>query len=181
MTQLAIDSSNDSLLVQDGISGSAWGVSWGTSWGTSWGGTIVSSPDVLLVDDISVVTGPTTSDGGGHYPGIDVLQLWLNQYFPPAYLKTPEEKREESTVDAFNVVELTPELVGELARLDGIQALFEKALELDRRESTARAARKKRQIARERDELRQQLTVYVKKLRRKRQDNEAIEKILEYV
>lgn len=121
------------------------------------------------------------SAGSGLYPGIDVLQQWLNTYFKPAYLKTPEEKREESTVNAFDVVEITPELVGELARLDGIQALFEKALELDQRESTARVARKKRQIARERDELRLEIEIYVKKLRRRRRDNEAIETILEYV
>jgi hypothetical protein len=148
-----------------------------------------SSSGGITVGD--AVAAEVTTDGGGGGrtgPSDDQLQAWLENLFPPQWEKTAQEKRDESLVNApppKKVVKLAPRyvpleepMIAELMQLKRISELFEESIALQERARTARAERKKRQIARDRQKILAEVQVIAKKKIRKKKDEQQIMQIL---
>ena len=147
---------------------------------------------VLLESGLSRSAGVAT---GGHpgYVGIpyetpEEIIEWLENYFPEAKQSAPDldfandpyppDSPREVVVDARDDKLVREELL----QSQRIRALFERATRLEKRAATARAERKKRQIERDRAEIKAMVEQEVTRVRtRRRRNRRAIDAILKII
>lgn len=147
---------------------------WGGSWADSWTGWAQSTAAPVVVEEI--IDGA----GSGQYRfEDDELAQWLLAYFPPkAVAPDEDDEPEKENPKPILLAEVEP-YVADILALDRVDSLFAESKRLTKRASTAVAARKLRQVERERNAIKHELNELVTRIvRRKRRDEEAALNIL---